>query len=104
MHSDRLLKESVEEHSPGARTSGVKSEGKLVQVGLHMIRTERTLVGAEQPPFHERRHAVDSGENFVRVHARALDGCASMNIVTPRCQRVGGQSVGENLGAGLYMI
>jgi hypothetical protein len=74
MHSDRLLKESVEEHSPGSRPSAVKSEGKLVQVGLHMIRTEGTLVGAEQPPFHEGRHAVDSGENFVRVHARALDG------------------------------
>jgi hypothetical protein len=26
-----------------------------------------------------------------------------MNIVIPRCQWVGGQSVGENLGAGLYM-
>lgn len=103
MHSDRLLKESVEEHSSGARPSAVKSEGKFVQVGLHMIRTERALVGAEQPPFHEGRHAVDSGENFVRVHAGTLDGCASMNIVSPRCQRVGGQSVGENLGAGLYM-
>ncbi len=68
-----------------------------------MIRTERALVGAEQPPFHKGRHAVDSGKNFVRIHTRALDGCASMNIVTPRSQRVGCQSVGENLGAGLYM-
>ena len=98
MHSDRLLKESVEEHSPGSRPSAVK----LVQVGLPMIRTEGTWVGAEQPPFHKGRHAVDSGENFVRVHARALDGSGSMNIVIPRCQWDGGQSVVENPGAGLY--
>jgi len=103
MHSDRLLKESVEEHSPGSRPSAVKSEGKFVQVGLHMIRTERTLVGAKQPPFHKRGHKVDPGENFVRVHARTLDGCASKHVVIPRRQRVGGQSVGENLGTGFYM-
>lgn len=103
MHSDRLLNKSIEEHSPGSRPSAVKSEGKFVQVGLHMIRTERTLVGAEQPPFHESRHTVDSGEDFMRVLAGTLDGCALMSIVIPRRQRVGSQSVGENLGAGFYM-
>ena len=57
MHSDRLLQESVEEHSSGSRSSAVKSEGKFVQVGLHMIRTERPLVSTEQPHFtvKERR-------------------------------------------------
>ncbi len=103
MHSNRLLKKPVEEHTPGSRTSAVKSEDKFVQVSLYMIRTERSLVGAEQPPFHESRDTVDSRENFVRVHAGALDGCASMNVVIPRRQRVGGQSVGENLGTWFYM-
>lgn len=103
MHSDRLLKEPVEEHSPGSRSSAIKSEGKFVQVGLHVIRTERALVGAKQPPFHESRHTVDSGEDFMRVHAGTPDGCALMSIVIPRRQRVGSQSVGENLGAGFYM-
>ena len=46
MHRYRLLKEPVEEHSPGSRPSAVKSEGKLVQIGLHMIRAERALVSA----------------------------------------------------------
>lgn len=103
MHSDRLLKEPVEEHSHGSRSSAIKSEGKFVQVGLHMIRTERTLVGAKQPPFHESCHTMDSGEDFMRVHAGTLDGCALMSVVIPRRQRVGSQSVGENLGAGFYM-
>lgn len=103
VHGNRLLKKPVEEHTPGSRTSAVKSEDKFVQVGLYMIRTERSLVGAEQPPFYQSRDAVDAGENFVRVHAGALDGCASMNVVIPRRQRVGGQSVGENLGAWFYM-
>ena len=103
MHSNRLLNESVEEHTPGSRPAAVKPKGKFVQVGLHMIRAERTLMGAQQPSFDEGRHAVDSGKYFVRVQARTLDGCASMNIVIPCCQRVRGQSVGENLGAGFYM-
>jgi len=60
-----------------------------------MIRTERPLVGAEQPPFYESRHAVYCRENFVRVHARTLDRCASMNIVIPCRQWVGSQSVGQ---------
>ena len=103
MHSYRLFKEPVEEHSPGSRPSAVKPEGKFVQVSLHMISTERALVGAEQPPFHERRHAVYSRENLVRVHARASDRCASMDIVIPRRQRVGSQSVGKDRGARFNM-
>jgi hypothetical protein len=62
--------EPVEEHSPRSRPSAVKSEGKFVQIGLHMIRAERALVGAEQPPFHKRHHSVYSRKNFVRIHAR----------------------------------
>ena len=103
MHSYGLFKESVEKHSPGSRPSAVKSEGKFVQVGLYMVRTERALVGAEQPPFHERRHAVYSRESFVGVHTRALDRCASMNIVIPCRQRVGSQSVGKNRRARFNM-
>ena len=99
MHRYRLLEESVEEHSPGSRPSAVKSEGKFVQIGLHMIRAERALVGAEQPPFHKRHHAVYSRKNFVRIHAGTLDRCASMNIVITCRQRVGSQSVGKNHGA-----
>jgi len=99
MHSYRLLKEPVEEHSPSTRPSAVKSEGKLVQIGLHMVGTERALVGAEQPPFHKRYHAVYSRENFVCFHTGTLDRCASMNIVIPCRQWVGSQSVGKNHGA-----
>jgi hypothetical protein len=51
MHSYRLFKEPVKKHSPVSRPSAVKSEGKFVQVDLPMVRTERALVGAEQPPF-----------------------------------------------------
>lgn len=69
MHGYRLFKESVEEHSPGSRPSAVKSKGEFIQVGLHMIRTERALVGAEQPPFYERRHPVYPRQHLVRLHA-----------------------------------
>lgn len=102
MHSYRLFKKPVKEHSPGSRPSAVKSKGKFVQVGLHMVRTERALVGAEQP-FHERRHTVHTRENLVRVHAGALDRCASMNIIIPCRQWVGRQSVGKHSGARFNM-
>ena len=103
MHSYRLFKEPVKKHSPGSRPSAVKSEGKFVQVGLHMVRTERALMGAEQPPFHERRHAMHSRENFVRVHTGSLDRCASINVIIPCRQRVGRQSVGKYRGARFNM-
>ena len=35
------------EHSPGSRPSAVKSEGKFVRIGRHIIRAERALVCAE---------------------------------------------------------
>ena len=47
MHGYRLFKEPVEEHSSGSRPSTVKSEGKFVQVGLHMIHAERPLMCAK---------------------------------------------------------
>lgn len=84
MHNNRLLKESVEKHAPGSRSPAVKAEGEFVQVGLYVIDAEGALVGAEQPPFHESRNAVDSGEHFVRLHAGTLDGCASMHIAVAR--------------------
>lgn len=79
MHSYRVLKEPVEEHSPGSRPSAVKSEGKFVRIDRHIIRAERALAGVEQPPFHKRHHTVHSRENFVRVHAGTLDRCASIS-------------------------
>lgn len=103
MHSYRLFKQPIKKHSPGSRPSAVKSGGKFVQVGLHMVRTERALVGAEQPPFHERRHAMHSRENFVRVHTGSLDRCASMNVIIPCRQRVVRQSVGKYRGARFNM-
>ncbi len=103
MHSDRLFKKPVEEHPPGPRPSPVKSEGKFVQVGLHMVCAKRALVGAEQPPFHERCHAMDARENFVRFHVRGLEMCASKSIVIPGRQRVGRKSVGQYRGAGFNM-
>ncbi len=39
----------------------------------------------------------------MRVHARALDRCASMNIVISRRQRVGSQSIGKYRGARFNM-
>lgn len=103
MHSNRLFEESIEEHSSGTRSSAIKSERKFVQVGLKVICAERALVCAEQPSFRESGYVVGSWEDFVRIHAGTFDGYASMNIVVPRCKRVGGPSVGENFGARFYM-
>ena len=73
MHSNRLLKKSVKEHAPGARSSAVKAEGEFIQVGLQVVGANRPLMGAHQPPFHESSDSVHSWEHFVRIVAGTLD-------------------------------
>ena len=103
MHSNRLLKKPVEEHSPGARSSAVKTEGEFIQVGLQVVGANRPLMGAHQPPFYESGDSVHSREHFVRVFAGTLDGGTLVGVIGPGCSRIGCQSVSMDRGAGLNM-
>lgn len=93
MHSNRLLKKPVEEHSPGARSSAVKAEGEFIQVGLQVVGANRPLMGAHQPPFYESGDSVHSREHFVRVFAGTLDGGTLVGVIGPGCSRIGCQPV-----------
>ena len=104
MHSHRLLKQPVEEHSPGARSPAVKAEGEFIQVSLQVVGANRPLMGAHQPPFYESGDSVHSWENFVSIFAGTLDGGTLVGVIGPGCSWRGGQSVSMDRGAGLNMI
>lgn len=52
---DRLFEKTPKEESSEFGSTPVEPECVLVEVGLHMIYLDRALVGAEEPPLHERR-------------------------------------------------
>ena len=104
MHSNRLLKQPVEEHSPGARSPAVKAEGEFIQVSLQVVGANRPLMGAHQPPFYESGDSVHSRENFVSIFAGTLDGGTLVGVIGPGCSWIGCQSVSMDRGAGLNMI
>lgn len=103
MHSNRLLKKPVEEHSSGARSSAIKAEGEFIQVGLQVVGANRPLMGAHQPPFCESGDPVHSWEHLVRIFAGTLDGGALVGVIGPSGSWVGCQSVGMDRGTGLNM-
>lgn len=103
MHSNRLLKKPVEKHSPGVRSSAVKAEGEFIQVGLQMVRANRSLMGAHQPPFYESGDSMHSWEHFVRIFARTLDRGTLVGVFGPGCSGIGCQSVSMDRGTGLNM-
>jgi hypothetical protein len=103
VHSNRLLKKPVEDHSSGARSSAIKAEGEFIQVGLQVVGANRPLMGAHQPPFSESGDPVHSWEHFVRIFAGTLDGGALVGVIGPGRSRVGCQSVGMDRGTGLNM-
>jgi len=103
VHSNRLLKKPVEEHSSGARSSTIKAEGEFIQVGLQVVGANRPLMGAHQPPFCESGDPVHSGEPLVRLFAGVLDGGAWVGVIGPSGTWVGYQSVGMDRGTGLSM-
>ncbi len=103
MHSYRLLNEPIEEHSSGSRLTAIKAEGKFVKIGLQVIGAERSLMSAKKPPFHEGRYSMDSGEHFVSIHARPVDRCALVGIVSSSSAWIRGQSICVNSGAWFNM-
>lgn len=103
MHSHRLLNEPIEEPSSGSRFTSIKAEGKFVKISLQVIGTERSLMSTEKPPFYESRYSVDSGEYFVSIHARPIDRCALVGIVSPGRAGIRGQSICVNSGAWFNM-
>ena len=46
---DRLVEQPVEEQAAAARAAAVEAEGELVEVGIEVLASDRTLVGAQQP-------------------------------------------------------
>ena len=63
----------VPARTPHNRVLRMKAEGEFVEVPLEVISFNGSLVGAEQPSFHEAGHAVDPREGHVGVDARTGD-------------------------------
>lgn len=58
---DGQLEHPEEEHPAAARAASVGAEDELVQVALQVCLVDRSLMGAQQPSFGQRRDAVDAG-------------------------------------------
>jgi hypothetical protein len=101
VHSNRLLKKPVEEHSSGARSSTIQAEGEFIPVGLQVVGANRPLMGAHQPPFCESDDPVHSWEHLVRIFAGGLDGGALVGVIGPSGTWVGCQFVGMDRGTSL---
>jgi hypothetical protein len=48
---DRLLAQPAEDQTAAARHAAVETEGEFLEVGLKMFRSDRSLVGTEDPPL-----------------------------------------------------
>jgi len=68
---NRLLKKTVKEHAPGARSSAVQAEGESIQVGLQVVGANRSLRGTISHLFRERRLGARL-EHFVRIMPESL--------------------------------
>ena len=77
MVADRLVadcefEDPVEDESSAARGAPVEAEHELVEVALQVSFVDRSLVGAEQPAFRERRYPMHTGEQFGGVITTCL--------------------------------
>ena len=61
---DGLLDQSEKQFATVSGCSTVEAKGELVQVVVQMCVTYGALMGAEQPAFEQRDHAVDPWQQF----------------------------------------
>jgi hypothetical protein len=54
----RLFHEPVEQQPTRARCAAVKSKGVFVQIIVQVIRTDRSLMSAQQPPLQQRGNPI----------------------------------------------
>ena len=59
MGEDGLLDEAGEAVGDALGGPAVEAEDVLVEIGLQVLRADRTMVGAEQPAFGEAEDEVD---------------------------------------------
>lgn len=78
---DRLFEESSEEEAPELGATSVEPERKLVEVRLEVVPLYSSLVGTQQPSFHEACDAVYSRQDHMRRDAGAGDGEGPVTVV-----------------------
>ena len=66
---DREFKYPVEDHPTAAGVAPVEPEHELVEVAGQMGGIDRALVGAQQPPLHQRRDPVDRRKQLAGILA-----------------------------------
>jgi len=62
----RLLGEAKEKLATAFGSSAIEAERELVHVVVKVFPTDRALVRPQQPPFEERDHQVDPGQQLRR--------------------------------------
>jgi hypothetical protein len=95
---DRLLEQSVEEHSARLRRSPVESEGEFVEVLGQVLAAESVMQGAGGPALEQRGHQVRSGHYRVEVIG-GVAGCGLVDIAPLGQAAEHPRAVGANGGA-----
>jgi hypothetical protein len=66
LDDDHVLEQPVEEQPARVRRPPVEAEDELVQIRLDVLRPNPAVVGAEQPPLHERGDTMHRRQDDVR--------------------------------------
>jgi hypothetical protein len=77
---NRLLDQSKEQLASRSGGAAVEPKCEFIQIPVEMIRSDRPLVSAEQPPLQKRYHAVDSREERINRFSFPAFDLPVMNV------------------------
>ena len=89
-----LLQESIEEQPTRLRCPPVEPEGELIEIIIQMLRTNRSLMRAEQPSLEQRDGQVNSGEKILAQFVGVVEHLVSIAKIPQPA--VGSPPVGLN--------
>ena len=101
------LQYAVEYHAPTSRASAVESEYEFIEVIGKVCRIDRSLVSTQKPPFGERCHPVNGGQERTRIFAAGLSRALAaplVDIAVPVQPEVARPTVGDDSGAGCHVF
>jgi hypothetical protein len=77
-----MFQKPQEEQTSATGVAAIEAEGKFVEVGIQILCGNRPLVGAEQPAFEQRSHAMNRRHgNVGRISAAGdVDSVAPVSL------------------------
>lgn len=97
-----LFRESIEQHTTGARCTSVEPERELVEIVREVFPADSALEGAQQPPLQKGSHAVDGWHQDVSWVRRSREYGHLMLEPAGAKTRIGRPAVRLDDGSGFY--